>query len=43
MIDGRRIECDIGRFLRLVQDYDVLDFDVQKGVALVTQQTQTGD
>ncbi len=42
-IDGRRIECDIGRFLRLVQDYEVLDFDIQKGVAWVTQQTQTGD
>jgi hypothetical protein len=42
-IDGRRIECDIDRFLRFVQDFDVLDMDIQKGVAWVTQQTQTGD
>jgi hypothetical protein len=45
VIDGRRIETDIVQFLRLVREYEVLDFDIQKGVAWVTQQrqTQTGD
>ena len=44
MIDGRRLEVSIDRFLRMVQEYDVLDMDIQKGVAWVTQhQTQTGE
>jgi hypothetical protein len=48
VVDGnRRYEtADVCMFLRMVQDYEILDFDIQKGVAWVTQQTwqtQTGD
>ena len=44
MVDGRRIETDVSGFLRMVQEYELLDLDIQKGVAWVTQhQTQTGE
>jgi len=42
VIDGRRMDTDVSQFLRMVREYEVLDMDIQKGVAWVTQQ-QTGD